>query len=101
MNENNKMLGTTGIRHRLTESLYIEGGHIGHGIWPSERKKSYATKILELGLIEVTKLQITKVLITCDKDNIAFKKVILKNGDIFCKENLLDDIEKLSFWIDL
>jgi len=98
---NNKILGTTDIRHRLTESLYIEGGHIGYGIRPSERKKGYATKILELVLIEAIKLKITKALITCDKDNIASKKVILKNGGVFYKANLLDGIEKLSFWIDL
>src|ERR1700741_2474294 len=41
VDENNNILGTTDIRHRLTESLYIEGGHIGYGIRPSERKKGY------------------------------------------------------------
>ena len=101
VDENNNILGTTDIRHRLTESLYIEGGHIGYGIRPSERKKGYATKILELVLTEAKKLQITQVLITCDKDNIASKKVILKNNGVFYKENLLDGIGKLSFWIEL
>jgi predicted acetyltransferase len=101
VDENKEILGTTDIRHSLTKSLYNEGGHIGYGIRPSERKKGYATKILELVLVEAKKLQITKALITCDKDNIASKKVILKNNGVFYKENLLDGVIKLSFWIDL
>ena len=101
VDQDKKIIGTTDIRHRLTDNLYIEGGHIGYGVRPSERKKGYATKILELVLIEAKKLQITRALITCDKDNIASKKVILKNNGVFYKENMLDGVEKLSFWIDL
>jgi predicted acetyltransferase len=101
VNEDNRILGTTDLRHSLTDFLYIEGGHIGYGIRPSERNKGYATKILELALIETRKLSISKALLTCDKSNTASEKVILKNKGVFYKENILDGVKKLSFWIDL
>lgn len=46
------LVGISKLRHHLTESLRIEGGHIGYGIRPSERKKGYGTKLLELTLLE-------------------------------------------------
>ena len=99
-NAQNKIIGTADIRHQLTDNLYIEGGHIGYGIRPSERKKGYATKMLGLALIEAKKLNISKVLITCDKSNEASKQAILKNNGKFYQTNLLKGIEKLSFWVD-
>ncbi|MBM7621054.1 putative acetyltransferase [Bacillus tianshenii] len=48
--EDEKILGVTNIRHSLTEHLMNAGGHIGYGIRPSERRKGYAKKILELSL---------------------------------------------------
>ena len=99
-NVKNKIIGTVDIRHQLNANLFIEGGHIGYGIRPSERKKGYATKILELSLLEAKRLHISKILITCDKSNDASKKAILKNNGKFYQTNLLNDIEKLSFWVD-
>jgi predicted acetyltransferase len=101
VDEKNRILGTIDIRHRLTEYLMIEGGHIGYGVRPSERNKGYATKMLELSLTEANKLKIEKALITCDADNLASKHVILKNKGVFYKENILDGVVKLSFWIEL
>jgi predicted acetyltransferase len=101
VNSENEILGTVNIRHRLSESLMIEGGHIGYGVKPSERKKGYATKMLTLALLEAKKLGIEKAFLTCDKDNVASTKVILKNGGSLYRENVLDGISKLSFWIEL
>ena len=38
-----RLLGAVNIRHYLNDSLLKEGGHIGDGIRPSERRKGYAT----------------------------------------------------------
>ncbi|MFL5753404.1 MAG: GNAT family N-acetyltransferase [Bacteroidia bacterium] len=99
IDEANRILGTIDIRHRLTDFLMVGGGHIGYGVRPSERNKGYATKMLELSLAEAKKLKIEKALITCDADNLASKNVILKNGGVLYKENILDGAVKLSFWI--
>src|ERR1035437_2518508 len=45
--DGNKFLGRVSIRHKLTKKLLNEGGHIGYGVRPSERKKGYGNKILE------------------------------------------------------
>jgi predicted acetyltransferase len=75
-----KILGATSIRHHLTEDLKNYGGHIGYGIRPSERNKGYATIMLKLALEKAKELNIDKVLIHCDYENLASSKVITKNG---------------------
>jgi len=101
VNEAQRILGTLDIRHRLTDFLILEGGHIGYGVRPSERKKGYATKMLGLALPEAKKLHIEKILLTCDADNMASRKTIETNGGAFYKENMLNGKKKLSFWINL
>ena len=78
-----KILGAINIRHHLSERIILEGGHIGYGIRPSCRKKGYATKMLSLALEECKKLDINKVLITCDSSNIGSRKTILNNNGIY------------------
>lgn len=58
--DNNRIVGAVNIRHSLTEHLFNAGGHIGYGIRPSERRKGYATKLLELSLEKTKKLNITR-----------------------------------------
>lgn len=84
--DRNKLLGAVNIRHYLNEALLKEGGHIGDGIRPSERRKGYATEMIRLALIECRKLGIDRVLMTCEKDNIGSAKSILKNGGVLENE---------------
>lgn len=100
-NEDDVIVGVSNLRHELNDKLLLIGGHIGYGIRPSYRKRGYATKILELSLIEAQKRGIEKALVTCDKINIASKKTILKNGGIFWEENLFDGMMILKYWIDI
>ncbi|WP_208589975.1 GNAT family N-acetyltransferase [Gracilibacillus suaedae] len=96
------IIGVVNIRHRLSEMLLAIGGHIGYGIRPSERKKGYATKILELALLEAKKIGITRALVTCDADNIGSLKAILKNGGIEDGDYVEDDGNVVKrFWIEL
>ncbi|MEF2965852.1 GNAT family N-acetyltransferase [Paenibacillus sp. M1] len=80
IDNNNRVVGAVNIRHQLSEYLYHAGGHIGYGIRPSERRKGYATKLLELSLVEAKKLGIEEVLVVCDADNVGSEKTIIKNG---------------------
>ena len=55
-----------------------------------------------LSLIECRKLGISKVLMVCDKSNIASAKSIIKNGGILENEFLDEDGEvQQRFWIKL
>ncbi len=96
-----KILGATNIRHQLNESLLVTGGHIGYGVRPSERRKGYATQILKLSIEQAKKLGLSKVLVTCDKDNLASAKTIINNGGIL--ENEVDHKGKMAqrYWIKI
>lgn len=89
--ERNRLLGAVDIRHYLNEFLLREGGHIGDGIRPSERRKGYGTEILRLALIECRKLGIERVLVTCYKDNVGSAKAIQKNGGVLENEYVNED----------
>ena len=100
--DRNRLLGAVNIRHFLNDYLLREGGHIGDGIRPSERRKGYATEMIRLALIECKKLGIKKVLITCNKDNIGSAKSIKTNGGILENEIIDSDGELLQrYWIDI
>lgn len=71
-----RIIGMINIRHRLNEFLLKEGGHIGYSVRPTERNNGYATLMLRLGLQKCRELNLEKVLVTCDKINIASAKVI-------------------------
>jgi predicted acetyltransferase len=101
VDENNRVLGAANLRHRLNESLADRGGHIGYGIRPSERKKGYATEILRQALDIMKDLNINKVLITCDKENIGSAKTIIKNGGILESEGVSDESVFQRYWIDM
>lgn len=100
--ERNRLLGAVNIRHYLNDALLREGGHIGDGIRPTERRKGYATEIVRLALIECKKLGIQNVLMTCEKNNVGSAKSIIKNGGVLENECLNSDGEiEQRYWISL
>lgn len=99
-NDRDRLLGAVNIRHYLNDELLREGGHIGDGIRPSERRRGYATEMIRLALIECKKLGIDRVLMTCDKDNIGSAKSIVKNGGVLENEFVNSDGEiEQRYWI--
>ena len=92
---NNGYLGRIALRHRLTERLLREGGHIGYDVRPTARRRGHATAMLRAVLPEAAARGISSVLVTCDADNVASAKVIRANGGVL--ENELDG--KLRFWV--
>ena len=97
----NLMVGAVNIRHDLNDYLLKYGGHIGDGIRPSERRKGYATEMIRLALEECRELGLTRVLMTCDKNNIGSAKSIIKNGGILENEVLEEGSIKQRYWIAL
>ncbi len=103
-NESNEIIGRTSIRHGLTAFLLHEGGHIGYGVMPDQRRKGYATEILKLSL-EYCKnnLELNRVLVTCDDDNIGSWKTIEKNGGVLENKVTRADGKQICrrYWIDI
>ncbi|MCT4593054.1 MAG: GNAT family N-acetyltransferase [Anaeromicrobium sp.] len=99
--EDGRLIGMVDIRHRLNNYLLNLGGHIGYSVRKSERQQGYATEMLSLALIECVKLNIKKVLITCDRDNIASAKTIINNGAEL--ENEIPEGNRITqrYWITL
>lgn len=100
--DRDRLLGAVNIRHYLSDALLKEGGHIGDGIRPSERRKGYATKMIRLALDECRKLGITRVLMTCEKANIGSARSIINNGGVLENEFVNSDGEvEQRYWIEL
>ena len=99
--DRNIFVGAVNIRHYLNESLLLDGGHIGDGVRPSERRNGFATQMIRLALEECKKLGINKVLMVCDKDNIGSAKSILNNNGILENEISVDGVIEQRYWIDI
>ena len=75
-----RILGTSRMRHRLTPALELEGGHIGCDIRPSARGRGHGTTLLALTLEKARQRGLDEVVITCDEANLASARIIEKNG---------------------
>jgi predicted acetyltransferase len=99
--DSGEFIGRINIRHTLTESLRRIGGHIGYAIRPDRRGRGYGSAILALALPKAKSLGLERVLVTCDEQNVASKKIIEKNGGKL--ENQVQDqttgATKLRYWI--
>jgi len=100
----NKVVGMVNIRHELTTDVlknYV--GHIGYGVRPTERKKGYATQMLEQALKYCKdELKLEKVMIGCYKENIASKKTIINAGGVKEREYITEKGETAQvYWINL
>lgn len=101
--QNGRILGSARLRYRLEGDLLLERGHIGYEVRPSERRKGYATWLLKQLLGKARERGLTRVLITCDKDNAASVRTIRRNGGILENEFLSRKSGKRMqrYWIDL
>ena len=97
----NIFVGAVNIRHYLNDKLLKDGGHIGDGIRPSERRKGFGTEMIRLALLECKKLGIDNALMVCDKDNIASKKTIINNGGKKEEQDFVDDAEIERYWVKI
>ena len=102
----NKIIGTIQVRHILTKELRDDSGNIGYAVRPTERRKGYATQMLNLALEFCRSLGLDKVLLDCDETNIASEKTMIKCGGIFDRNQFIrhtnGDIEKVhQYWIYL
>jgi len=90
-----EFLGRIAVRHRLTERLRRQGGHIGYDVRSSRRREGHATAMLRAALPFAHGMGIDPVLITCDTSNVTSRRVIERNGGLIADE--LDGV--LRFWV--
>ncbi len=96
------IVGRLAIRHSLNDFILSVGGHIGYGVVPPYRRLGYAKKMLELALPIAKALGISRLLVTCDDDNLGSIKTIESNGGVL--ENTInvapDKPRKRRYWIE-
>jgi predicted acetyltransferase len=101
--DRSRIVGRVSIRHELNDLLLQIGGHIGYAVVPEFRRRGYATEMLRQSLELASRgLGLTRVLLTCDDDNVGSIRVIEKNGGVF--ENVVTGpalaTPRRRYWID-
>lgn len=99
MNDND-LVGIINARHDLNDYLFNFGGHIGYSIRKSKRGNGYAKEALKQACeFLFSSIGLEKILVTCDKNNIASKKTIEYCGGILENEIPKADSITLRYWI--
>ena len=98
-----RLVGMIDLRHRLNDFLAEYGGHIGYSVHPAYRRKGYATQMLALVLEKARKRGLNRVLVTCNEDNEASRRTILRNGGAFDGNRWLEEEKQTvsRYWIAL
>jgi len=86
--DGDRLVGEFRIRHHLTEALRSGAGHIGYSIRKDARGKGYGTEGLKL-TVEIAERIVPEeeIYLRVNKDNIASRKVMLKNGAYLAGED--------------
>jgi predicted acetyltransferase len=98
-----RIVARANVRHELNEFLRRVGGHVGYAVLPEFRRQGLATAMLAGVLPECRRLGLTRILVTCDKDNVGSARTIEKNAGVL--ENILEHTpgrpRKRRYWITL
>lgn len=98
-----RIVGMIQVRHCFNDFLRMYGGHIGYSVRPSERRKGYATQMLQDCLPFCREIGLERVLITCIDANIGSKKTIMANGGVY-ESTVFEpkgQVHLERYWIDL
>ncbi len=76
----NQLVGRTSIRFELNEALTSWNGHIGYAVLEAHRRRGYAAEILRQALVIARAEGVTRVIVTCEDNNVASATVIERHG---------------------
>lgn len=101
--EDQRIVGMIQLRHYFNDFLEKYGGHVGYSVRPTERRKGYATRMLQACLAILREYGFEKVLVTCTQDNEGSKRTILANGGVYegTVYYELDGVTLERYWITL
>ena len=103
LEDSGRIVACIRLRYRLTPALEREGGHVGYDVRPTMRCLGYGTELLRLALPVLREHGISRVLITCDDDNVGSARIIERNGGVLSGKGISDESGKWvrQYWIDL
>lgn len=93
--EGGRWLGRVSMRHELNQRLLRFMGHIGYAVRPSARRRGVATALMRAGLDRLVEVGVVRVLVVCDDDNVASRRIIESAGGEL--ENVVDGLRR--YWI--
>jgi len=98
-----ELVGRLMLRHRLNERLRQTGGNVGYVVVPDYRRRGIATEMLRLALPLARERGINRLLITCDEDNTASRRVIEKCGGLLAGTSPIPEsgVLQCRYWIAL
>lgn len=101
--ESKRVIGLINIRYGLNAYLFEEGGHVGYSVRPSEQGKGYGKELLEYAKALCAFIGLEKILVICEKDNIASAKIIVSCGGEIEDEVKSKENGKIlqRYWIDV
>lgn len=98
-----RIVGMIQLRHRFNDFLREYAGHVGYSVRPDERRKGYATWMLQ-ALMSVARARgMDRLLVTCDADNEASRCTITGCGGVFERTAFEpgDQVTVERYWITL
>ena len=97
-NSDERVVGMVNIRLADNEFICTEAGHIGYFIRPTERRKHYASQMLNDALRVCRILRLYRVFVTCDVANSASAGTIKNCGGVldaqFYSEAFKEEIQR-------
>ncbi len=90
------VIGLLTVRYGDSDFVRNFAGHIGYCIAPWARRKGYASEALGLLLPVAHSLGLDHALLTCNPENSASRKVILKNGGVLERRNQDKEIYRID-----
>lgn len=97
-----QIVGRVSIRHELNEHLLNVGGHVGYYVFQDSRGKGVGTEILRMSLLYCSqKIGLSRILLTCDDDNLGSIRTIEKNHGKLENVILFEGKSKRRYWINL
>ena len=93
-----KVVGFVQVRHKTSAGVGVPqecASHIYYEINENERGKGYGKEALRLALDEARKIGLSSVVVTCNKNNLASKRIIEVNGGSYTKSCVCDNSSEL------
>lgn len=103
LDDDGRLLGLSGLRHRLTPALRRVGGHVGFAIRPTARGRGHAVALCRATLDAARATGLGRALLTCDAGNAGSRATIARCGGVLEAAEAVEGHEGLvhRYWIEL